>query len=136
MSGFVTSTHSSEDHAYLLSFLFRKIGKDTSWEGMKKEVFDLFLSHKLLFPWLEHELPLRCVTEGRESNCVMLPFTTGCFDVELALLEHICYCNVSYGPFKRCRATSVVRPPWGLRGSLPRRGSGGFSFVAVSWGFA
>ncbi|OEH79799.1 hypothetical protein cyc_01400 [Cyclospora cayetanensis] len=60
----------AERYEYLLSFLFRKVGRDTSWEKAKEETFWIFLSQKILFPWLPHELHPRCVREGLRAWCV------------------------------------------------------------------
>ncbi|CDJ39399.1 hypothetical protein, conserved, partial [Eimeria tenella] len=58
-----------QNSKYLLSLLYRKIGKETFWEKAKTEVFWLFLSKQILFPWLPHELPHRCIHEGQCCCC-------------------------------------------------------------------
>ncbi|PHJ24532.1 snare protein [Cystoisospora suis] len=57
-------------HSYVLSFMFRKIGKGTEWEKDKVRVFHLWLCQLLQFPWLLYNLPRRCVFEGLRAWCM------------------------------------------------------------------
>ncbi|KAF8821872.1 hypothetical protein IE077_004259 [Cardiosporidium cionae] len=60
----------ADQHAYLLSFLYRKIGYGKAWESLKVPVFQIWLCHMLQFPWLSHNMPLRCVNEGLRAWCL------------------------------------------------------------------
>ncbi|KAF8820962.1 hypothetical protein IE077_002615, partial [Cardiosporidium cionae] len=74
----------ADQHTYLLSFLYRKIGYGKEWESLKVTLFQIWMCHILQFPWLPHNMPLRCVNEGtylergsEVSNAILSTFISG-----------------------------------------------------------
>eukprot|EP00397_Hematodinium_sp_SG-2012_P024067 GEMP01025053.1.p1 GENE.GEMP01025053.1~~GEMP01025053.1.p1 ORF type:complete len:537 (+),score=132.56 GEMP01025053.1:163-1773(+) len=52
------------DFPTLLEFCWRRIGRGTHWEQHKRRIFGLWLCQLIQFPYIECNLPKRCVVEG------------------------------------------------------------------------
>nr|CEL64140.1 TPA: hypothetical protein BN1204_000580 [Neospora caninum Liverpool] len=96
-------------HAYLLSFVFRKMGKGTEWQRNKVRVFQLWLSQVLQFPWLHYNMPQRCVFEGLRAWCMQRGGYGAPFPREVAELsemltrlgvEHKAFVQVPGSPYE------------------------------------
>lgn len=59
----------TEEHSYILSYLYRKVGRIKTWEKESVRYFQLWIAHELQFPHIEYNLPPTAVYEAYRAWC-------------------------------------------------------------------